>query len=212
MEHAFWQERWRDNRIAFHEPAPNSRLTEHFATLGMSEGETIFVPLCGKALDLDWLLDQGLKVIGAELNEGAVREVFDRLGLSPDEARVGELTRLSAGSLTIYVGDFFQLAADELGPVDAVYDRAALVAMPESMRGEYAGQLMGVTARAKQLLVTYDYDQSQTAGPPFSVPHDKVERYYADTFAIRLLSDTLIGGPLAQRAMGREQVWLLEPK
>lgn len=212
MEHAFWQERWRENRIAFHEAEPNPLLTENYGQLKLSAGNRVFVPLCGKSFDLDWLLAKDLKVVGAELNEGAVQEVFERLRLTPDITQIGTLKRYSAEELTVFVGDFFQLQDGDIGPVDAVYDRAALVAMPDAMRADYAQHLIAITGKARQLLISFDYDQSQMSGPPFSVPGRTIATYYDDTFKRELLSDTAIAGQLSQRCSGQEQVWLLTPK
>lgn len=212
MEHAFWQQRWRENRIAFHEAEPNPLLTQNYDQLKLSAGNGVFVPLCGKSFDLDWLLAKGLKVVGAELNEGAVHEVFERLRLTPDITQIGALKRYSAEELTVFVGDFFKLQASDIGPVDAVYDRAALVAMPDSMRADYAQHLMAITGKARQLLISFDYDQSQMSGPPFSVPGTTIATYYDDTFKRELISDTAIAGQLSQRCSGQEQVWLLTPK
>lgn len=209
MEHAFWQERWRENRIAFHEAEPNPLLTQNYHHLKLSAGDRIFVPLCGKSFDLDWLLLQGVTVIGAELNEGAVLEVFERLRLTPEITTAGALKRYSAEELTVFVGDFFQLQASDIGPVNAVYDRAALVALPDSMRSRYARHLVAITDKACQLLVSFDYDQSQMNGPPFSVPGKTIATYYDDVFKRELISDTAISGALAERCSGQEQVWLL---
>ena len=37
----------------------------------------------------------------------------------------------------VFVGDFFDLTNSLLGAVDAIYDRAALVALPPDMRQAY---------------------------------------------------------------------------
>ncbi|MEO0382306.1 MAG: thiopurine S-methyltransferase [Pseudomonadota bacterium] len=211
MEHAFWQERWRENRIAFHEAEPNPLLTENYDHLKLSAGDKVFVPLCGKSFDLDWLLLQGVMVIGAELNEGAVQAVFERLRLTPEVNAIGTLKRYSAEELTMFAGDFFQLQDSNIGPVNAVYDRAALVAMPDTMRADYAQHLMAITNKARQLLVSFDYDQSQMSGPPFSVPSKTIATYYDDLFKRDLVADTAISGALAERCSGRELVWLLSP-
>lgn len=209
MEHAFWQERWRENRIAFHEAEPNPLLTQNYHHLKLSAGDQVFVPLCGKSFDLDWLLLQGVSVIGAELYEGALQEVFERLRLTPEITAIGALKRYSAEELAVFVGDFFLLQASDIGTVKAVYDRAALVAMPDSMRADYAQHLMAITGKARQLLVSFDYDQSQMSGPPFSVPDQTIATYYDDLFKRELISDTAISGALAERCSGQEQAWLL---
>ena len=63
MEHDFWHDRWESNRIGFHESAPNPLLTEHFPALSVPNSGRVFVPLCGKTLDIGWLLSQGQRVV-----------------------------------------------------------------------------------------------------------------------------------------------------
>ena len=85
----------------------------------------------------------------------------------------GSHRRYSADGIDIFAGDIFEITADVLGPVDAVYDRAALVALPEGMRRRYAAHLAGITAVAPQLLVTFEYDQAEMDGPPFSITEEE---------------------------------------
>ena len=210
MEPAFWHERWQLNQIAFHEGAVNDLLKSHFHRLGLAPGSRIFVPLCGKAVDLNWLLAQGHRLVGIELSQPAVKEVFDRLGLKPEVSKSGTLAHYGAKNIEIYVGDFFDLSAETLGQVDAVYDRAALVALPVEMRRLYTRHLMALTQAASQLLITLEYDQSQMAGPPFSVSGDEISAHYGDHYRPDLISSKAIDGPLAARCSGTENAWLLQ--
>lgn len=212
MEEQFWHSRWETGRIGFHEGAPNALLVKHIDALSTDQAAHVFVPLCGKASDLDWLLARGHRVTGIEFNRGAIETVFERLSLTPEIDEVAGLTRFVGRHLTLWHGDFFQLGQDVLGAVDAVYDRAALVALPDELRPYYARHLLEVTDRAPQLLISYDYDQSQMGGPPFSVPGHMIEQYYGDRFEIELLADDAITGPLADRCSGQEQAWRLSAK
>ena len=211
MDEEFWQIRWRENRIAFHENRPNSLLVSHFHRLGLAKGDTVFVPLSGKAVDLDWLSAQKLRVVGVEFNRQAVEEVFARRNIVPDVRTVGRMRRYRAEAFEMFVGDFFDLTADMLGAVDAVYDRAALVALPPDTRANYARHLADITNKARQLLISFDYDQSQTLGPPFSVPGQDISRLYDGLYSAELLASREISGPLAERCQGSENVWLLDP-
>ena len=211
MEESFWQERWRESRIGFHEGEANSLLSRHFETLTLAKGSTVLVPLCGKSFDLEWIAAAGHQVIGVEFNQGAVEEVFQRNDLTPEIVRINGLTRFSAAALTLYVGDFFDLTADLLPPIHAIYDRAALVALPKQMRAQYARHLVSVTGGAPQLLISFDYPQETMQGPPFSVPEAEVRKHYARTHAIDLLESRAIGGPIGQRTKGAEQAWRLIP-
>lgn len=196
MDADFWHERWQANQIGFHQFKPNAMLVAHVGALGLATGARIFLPLCGKTLDIGWLLGQGFRIAGAELSRIAIEQLFEELGVTPDISAAGELTRFSAQGIDIFVGDIFKLDAATLGPVDAVYDRAALVALPDDMRARYAGHLPVLTSHVPQLLVTFDYDQSVMNGPPFSVPRATVDGLYASTFQITELANAPVDGGL----------------
>lgn len=209
MDEAFWQQKWESNQIGFHEEHPNANLLAAFDHLALSKGDRIFVPLCGKSVDLDWLLARGCRVVGIEFSPTAVAAVFDRLALSPAISQKGDLTLFSAAKLEIFTGDFFALTRQDLGPVDAIYDRAALVALPEQQRKDYRARLIELTDTAPQLLVSLDYDESQMTGPPFSVGPNEVRTLYEPHYNIHALRDAPISGALAQRCQGTERVWHL---
>ncbi|MDJ0638884.1 MAG: thiopurine S-methyltransferase [Paracoccaceae bacterium] len=212
MEESFWQERWRESRIGFHEGDANTLLARHFDSLNLAAGSTVLVPLCGKSFDLEWIAAAGHKVIGVEFNQGAVEEVFQRNGLTPEIVRINGLTRYSAGALTLYVGDFFELTADLLPPIHAIYDRAALVALPDPIRARYARHLVGLTGAVGQLLISVDYPQEQMKGPPFSVPGDAIRALYEDDYDIDCVESRAITGQLATRCSGQEEAWRLSPR
>lgn len=211
MDHGFWHQRWEKNEIAFHEGKANQFLVEHFDALALAPGSRLFVPLCGKSLDVSWLLSKGYRVAGAELSPLAVEQLFTGLGVQPQVSRLGDVERRSAKDLDIFVGDIFALSRQMLGPVDAVYDRAALVAFPEDMRRRYAAHLMELTGRAPQLLICYEYDQRLKEGPPFSVSHEEVRRHYAAHYQLKLIANTPVPGGLKGKCPANETVWLLRP-
>ncbi len=159
MEASFWLQKWENGDIKFHKSESNAFLVEHFEKLNLAKGSRVFLPLCGKTRDLAWLLSCGYRVVGAELSELAINELFDDLGVEPTISRVGELTLYQAKDIDIFVGDIFNVFDEILGLVDAVYDRAALVALPANMRERYTSHLMKITHAAPQLLITYEYNQ-----------------------------------------------------
>jgi len=209
MEANFWRERWANRAIGFHLSEANPLLVDYMPRLELASGSRVFVPLCGKTRDIAWLLAQGYRVCGAELVEEAVQQLFDELGMAPVISNEGTGRRYSAPGVDIFVGDLFALSADALGVVDAVYDRAAMVALPQAMRGRYATHLIELTGAAPQLLLTFVYDQSLISGPPFSVDRDEVRRHYRDRYDITLIArHELVGGLKGQYA-AHEEVWIL---
>jgi thiopurine S-methyltransferase len=210
MEQDFWHARWRNNQIGFHEGAPNTLLVAHFAALGMPPGGRVFVPLCGKSRDLCWLRAQGLQVVGAELSRLAVEQFFAEQDLSPAITPAGKLERFEAEGVTIFAGDIFDLDRDTLGPVDAVYDRAALVAFPLPMRDRYAEHLLALTGGARELLVTFEYDQAKIAGPPFSVMEGEVRTRYGEIYRLTRAETRDVPGGLKGLCPAQESAWLLK--
>ncbi|MAR93237.1 MAG: thiopurine S-methyltransferase [Pseudomonadales bacterium] len=195
MDLTFWHRKWQVNEIGFHLEDVNPMLLAHAASLGLQPGQRWFLPLCGKTRDIGWLLDQGFAVVGAELSGLAVDQLFADLGITPDIAEYEEMQCYQAPGLDIFVGDVFYLSENLLGPVDGVYDRAALVALPPSMRPGYARHIHAVTAGAPQLLITFDYDQNQMSGPPFCVNEAEVRQLYGAEYNIQLLQQQeVIGG------------------
>lgn len=209
MDHDFWREKWSKNEIAFHEGATNALLLRHFARLSLQNGARLFLPLCGKSRDIHWLLSQGLRVAGAELSKIAVEQLFAELGVTPLVERRGDVERYSAPQIDIFQGDFFAVTAASLGAVEGIYDRAALVALPEPLRARYAAHLASITNAAPQLLISYVYDQSALAGPPFSVSDEEVRRLYGDTYKLSLLESVHVPGGLKRKCPATENVWLL---
>lgn len=211
MDPAFWQQRWENNQIAFHEEEVNPLLLKTIGRLALNRGDRIFVPLCGKTNDLAWLSEQGYRVVGIELNQSAVEAVFSNMGADPDISVSGDHMHYKSGTIEVFSGDFFELSTQMLGPVDAVYDRAALIALPAPMRRSYAAHLTALTRTAPQLLIALHYDQTQMNGPPFSVTGDEIGRLYGEHYGPELVSSAPISGRLAERCSGTENAWLLKP-
>ena len=212
MEENFWHQRWREGAIGFHLGAPNPLLVAHFDRLQLPRGSRVLLPLCGKTTDFSWLLAAGFSVAGAELSSIAIDALFDELGVTPTIERVGALSRYSAPAIDIFVGNIFDLSAALLGPVDACYDRAALVALPEEMRGSYATHLQAITGGALQLLISFEYDQSRSDGPPFSIDGAEVARLYAATCHLENIATVDVDGGLKGRVPAVERVWLLRQR
>jgi thiopurine S-methyltransferase len=185
----------------------------HFDHLKLQIGSRIFLPLCGKTLDIAWLLDAGYQVAGAELSEVAVEELFADLGTQPRITSQGELTVYKSEQIEIFVGDIFNLTVDLLGIIGAIYDRAALVALPLDMRVRYTSHIRAITDNTKQLLICIEYDQDLMTGPPFSITKNEVKEHYASAYKITLLESSDMKGGFKGGFKGElpaaESVWLL---
>lgn len=194
MEENFWQARWQCDQIGFHRQKVNSLLMKHWPSLQLPQGSCVLVSLCGKSLDLRWLAEQGHSVLGVELVEKAVIDFFLEQQLTPVITQQGAFKRYSTGAITILCGDFFALSTDDLTNVDAFYDRAALVALPDALRTRYATHLnTHLPQGCVGLLMTVNYPQDQMQGPPFAVSPEDVEQLLGHSFTIQCIEkrDTL---------------------
>jgi thiopurine S-methyltransferase len=210
MDIDFWHQRWEKNEIAFHESKAHPILVTYFKELKLVEGSRVFLPLCGKTLDIAWLLSKGYRVAGAELSKIAIEHLFIGLELEPKISKIGNISHYTATNIDIFVGNIFDLSHEILGRVDVIYDRAALVALPQEMRSRYAKHLLEITDKANQLMIAFEYDQSLMDGPPFSVNSDEVNRHYKDAYNIKLLESTSIPGGLKGKCAATENAWLLK--
>ena len=210
MDTSFWLQKWKTNDLGFHKSEANPVLVKYFQELSLVKGSRVFLPLCGKTLDIHWLLANGYRVAGAELIEMAIEQLFIELGVEPKISGADDVKHYSAKNIDIFVGDIFDLSGKMLGPVEAVYDRAALVALPEEVRNRYTAHLMEITDKAPQLLVSYEYDQNLMAGPPFSVSNEEVNQHYGDNYDLTLIVSQDVPGGLKGKSTAKQNVWLLQ--
>lgn len=210
VESSFWHQRWSENDIGFHEVKTNALLAKHFHLLGADKGSRIFVPLCGKTRDIAWLLGNGFQVVGVELSEIAVTDLFVDLQINPEISQIDRLTRYSGRNIEIYIGDIFDLSSDILGSVDAIYDRAALVALPTEIRDRYTVQVKTITHGAPQLLICFEYNQNLMDGPPFSINAEEVTRQYGSSYHLTLVESVDVIGGLKGQCPAQEHAWILK--
>jgi thiopurine S-methyltransferase len=210
MQPDFWHKKWQESDIGFHNSDANPLLVKHFSALGLAAGSRVFLPLCGKTLDIHWLLAQGFQVVGAELSPIAIEQLFNELGVIPDVTQRENLQHYRAPNIDIFVGDIFNVTELLIGQVDAVYDRAALVALPFAMRAQYTTHLTAITHHAKQLLICFVYDQNQLAGPPFSINEEEIKAHYNASYKLSLLESAEVAEKLKGQCSACENVWLLD--
>ncbi len=180
MDSEFWHSRWRDNLIPFHKERANHFLQKYFDTLGLADGDEVLVPLCGKSVDMRWLRERGCTVTGVELSEIAVRDFFNEQGIAASRRQDGAFQILEGGGIKLLSGDFFALDSTRTGNISAVYDRAALIALPREMRVRYVDHLESLLApEVPMLLLTFEYPAHEIDGPPFSVDEEEVRALYA---------------------------------
>ncbi len=219
MNSKFWQQRWQEGRIGFHQFDVNPQLIKHFSALALPFRSRVLVPLCGKSVDMVWLAHAGYDVVGVELVESAVQAFFIEQNITPT---ITEFTSAADGStlkryqgqlagqtISLWVADIFALSPTAIGDIAAVYDRAALIALPETMRADYSTQIIKLSDNAAQLLITLNYEQSKKDGPPFSISQEQLHQYYDANYEIIELESELSTLNSAAELLVTEHVWLL---
>lgn len=174
-----WLKRWQDGFIGWHQHKANMRMVKFLPKLALKHNDTVFVPLCGKSLDMIYLCNQGFKVVGVELSELAVEQFFNENKLSFKKTQTQDFIMFSGENIKIYCGDLFDLQAENLKNIVAVYDRASLIALNKKMRQDYVKDLLGIMPdEIKWLLLTMNYPQQQKEGPPFAVAEEEIKRLF----------------------------------
>ncbi|ASA54693.1 thiopurine S-methyltransferase [Vibrio gazogenes] len=213
MDKEFWHSKWAANRIGFHMTDVNPLLLEYWPALSPQREEQVFVPLCGKSEDLVWLAAKHDRVIGVELSEIAVRSFFSEHFYTPLVTQIDSFHQCyEFDELQIYQGDVFTAPLEH---IELIYDRAALVSIMPSQRDAYIQRLRALLKPGgRMLLISVDYEQTELAGPPFSVDRNQIQHLFQGmkmTLLCRKEADP--GHPkIAKQKLSRfaDEVWLIE--
>jgi thiopurine S-methyltransferase len=210
MNNEHWIQRWKDKNIGFHGNVVNTLLLKHFKALNLKHNSNIFIPLCGKTLDISWLLMLGHNIVGAELSEIAVQELFEELHLTPTITKRKNIIQYSADNIDIFVGDIFNINSNMVGNIDAIYDRAALVALTKDIRIKYTQHLRELSSNAPQILICCEYDQSLMNSTPYSIEHNEINEHYENHYEVKLLERIEIEGGIKGKHKANDTIWLLK--
>lgn len=184
----FWLDIWQDQQqYGFHQSGFNPLLQRFWHRLNAPINGRVLVPLCGKSLDMIWLANQGCEVIGVELSPIAVKAFFKENGLKAKKQRIGSFVRWKSGRIVIWCGDFFALSPQQLGRIDAVFDRAALTALPEDCRNLYIVQLLNLINHNTSLLLLTSEDISGEPGQTRDTVDQDLAALCQGHFTVKLL-------------------------
>jgi thiopurine S-methyltransferase len=191
MDNNYWLNRWKQNQTGWHQKEVEPALINFFSKLNQLR---VFVPLCGKSLDLIWLANQGHEVVGVELSALGCETFFAENRIPVKKTIQDDFTLYQGSHITILNGDFFNLTPNHIGSFNAVYDRAALIALPPPIRPLYADHLLKLIRSCSQkskfefLQITLERIPSDTSGPPFSINSQEIQQLYGKELNISTLS------------------------
>ncbi|MGE3920412.1 MAG: thiopurine S-methyltransferase [Gammaproteobacteria bacterium] len=190
MEQSFWLEKWKIHDTKFDQGQPNPHLIQYLSSLNLKNNARVFVPLCGKSIDMLWLKNKGFQIVGVELSSIACESFFNVHQIPFKKLETNRLIQYDAENITLYATDFFDISNKEIGHIDAIYDRAALIALPERLRKNYTNHLRNIiNENTKILLISSTYNQNEMAGPPFSVSEHEVLSLFKHFGEVKKLYD-----------------------
>ena len=203
-----WAQRWEDGNTGWHGSQVNENLQKHANHVVQSnQHSTIAVPLCGKSLDMLWLRDQGATVVGIELVCKPIQDFFAQNNLQPEQHdNIYSSNNLHLIESDILLVDQATLSKIGISNLDAIYDRAALVAMPPELKSQYAEHCLSLLKpKGIILLIGYNSNLQAHQGPPFPIKEGSVEQWYQKASAIQVLEHSIeefdSDSPMAQRGM-----------
>lgn len=188
MELSYWKSRWQKDNTGWHMDIVYPQLPKVWPKLSLKPDARVLVPLCGKSLDINWLTEQGHYVIGAEASPKALREFMDQYPHDFSKDSSHGFTIYRSESIELWEGDFLKLPKEKIPALDVVYDKASIVALPPEMREFYAQKILSLCGKETQILLqTFDYEQDEMTGPPFSVDEKEIRTYFGHRFELELL-------------------------
>ncbi|GLX77062.1 thiopurine S-methyltransferase [Thalassotalea insulae] len=180
MKASFWHACWERNSLGFHQTAFHPFLAQYLLPRITAEHQSVFVPLCGKSDDMVWLAEY-MEVVGSELSDIACRDFFAEKQLPVTLTEHGGFKCYQHQNVSLWQGDFFQLEAKSFRPFDWIYDRAALIALPQEMQQVYVEHLTSFMGPETTLfLISVEFPQQEMSGPPFAVGADEINSLFAD--------------------------------
>lgn len=220
MELSYWQSRWRKNKIGFHMPEGYPGLKKFWNHLDIPDHPVVLVPLCGKAIDMIWMEEQGATVIGVEISEKAILDFLKENSRDYKTSSFADFTIYQSGNIQLWCGDFIKLPEHKLPKINLIFDKAALVALPPKLRVSYFYKIKELTGNSTNILLHhFEYPQDQMPGPPFSVSEKEIKDALSASFSINLLESNNLNPENYPKFQRRglispivEQLLFLEPK
>ena len=197
----YWLKRWEDNQIGWHKDTVNRFLIKYADELTQGRSSLrVFVPLCGKSLDLLWLADQGHNVVGVELAKQAVEDFFqeNKLTFKLEKVKIVAATdpidvyKCVEKQITIFCCDLFALTVDAVGgEFDAIWDRGSLVVMQPAVGNggkKYTKHMRSLLAAdGRYMLESHHYELDRGNKPPASISEELRKEIYGEDFIMKEL-------------------------
>ena len=186
-----WLEKWKQGTTPWHKPEVDHNIQDHLKELTKGEANvSILVTWCGKSLDLLWLCQQSCDVVGVELSEIAVKQLFEENSVPYSTKKLGEFTLYQAEDrkLKIFLGDYYKLTPDLAGTFDTAWDNNAFGSSPPADRQKYVSVLSSLLKpKGRVLLANWEYGKLVRDIYPYSLTSSEVKEYFKEMFDVQFL-------------------------
>lgn len=144
----FWEARYRDRVMPWDSGSVPADLRAFANTL--PKKSRLLIPGCGSGYEVLYLAEREFDVLAIDFSPTAVELAQKNLGPLGDR---------------VWLADFFELDAGQK-PIDVIYERAFLCALPRKMWHRYAAR-MAELLRPGTLLAGFFFYGANPRGPPF---------------------------------------------
>lgn len=181
MDKDEWVNAWNEGRTNFHRNGPHEFLVQYYDQVNLPENSNILVPMCGKSHDLIWLKEKGHNVFGVEIVNRPCQEFWSDHKLEFQERSIESAQVYEGDRITIINDDFFNFPRESIPEkIDFIFDRAALVALPEEMRKVHYSRIKELSSPGTKILLdSFEYDRQFETRAPYSVSDAEVKAAYS---------------------------------
>jgi thiopurine S-methyltransferase len=192
-----WQQKWESDTPKWHKDHVHEMLQKHYDYLsgGMSSC-SIYVPMCGKTLDMKWLAELGHNVVGCDVIEKSAELFYNENNISfekyNDDGFIIYKSTDQNLKIKFYVGDVYKCVSDRIGTFDAIWDCNAFGAVDKEDRERYISLMSSLLKPSGRLLLcANEYDQALRWEAPHTIPSQLVKELFGhEGFSVELVGST----------------------
>lgn len=193
MTVGMWKECWNTPNVEFHNPQLNELFVKYHQRMLTRPGMRIFVPLCGKAVEMKWLVDHGHKVVGLEAAPVPCKAFFEENGIPYNVKEMkgihGEKYESLDHNIVIYSCDFFLFTADICGEFDGIWDSGGLNSMDVEDREAYIRRIRTLMGKGCVNLTEFvNFDKSMV-DITWSMTKEELQKVFGEGFIVEDLNE-----------------------
>ncbi|KAL7634077.1 UNVERIFIED_CONTAM: hypothetical protein RMT77_015405 [Armadillidium vulgare] len=192
--YSYWEKLWSTKVTPFHQREVCPFLLKISSNLNFVSPKRVFIPLCGKALELKWFYDEGFEVVGVDLISIPAEEFFKEHNLTFKirELPWAKVYESSDQRIKIYVADIFSVEPEDVGKFDVIWERADYTVVKIAEREKYS-KLMKQLCKEKfvHFLCTLQFEVlvGRYDTPPRPLSHEETKKLYGDWCKVDLIEE-----------------------